>query len=165
MTQGFVITGHLPNSLENPPYAVHRPPDRLASPHYNHPSSISRSAVRRPHSFIRSPIRWRYSSDGLESPSYNRPSSTPRSAVRRPRSIFVYSFPCSLTVLLRWAGKPVLQPPIVHSAVCRPPSAVYIRLVVPLFVDGTPPMGWKARPTAVCRPPSAVCSQTTLLAL
>jgi hypothetical protein len=102
----------------------------------------------------------------------HRPLSIPRSVVRGLRSTFQ-------------AGKPTLRPSTVHSAVCRPRSAVCIRLFVPHSLTVCFPgrlenlpycplpsavyiSGWEARPaivqrpsstvhSAVCRPRSAVC--------
>jgi hypothetical protein len=65
----------------------------------------------------------------------------PRSAVRGLRSPFVYSFTHSLTACLSTGWKAC------SPAVCRPRSAVSIRLFVPPFVDGLPPRQAKACPT------------------
>jgi len=79
-----------------------------------------RSAVRRPYSFIRCPIRWRFA---LPTGSKACP------AVCRPPSLFVYSLPHSLTVCPPTGSKAC-------PAVCRPPS---------LFVYSFP-IRWRSAP-------------------
>jgi len=124
------------------------------------PSSIPRSAVRRLHSFIRSPFVDGLPSARLESPCYGSIVhgllSSVHPAVCRPRfAVSIRLFvPHSLTVFPPpgWKASPstvhgLLS--IVHPAVCRPRSAVSIRLFVPHSLTVFPPPGWKACPATV----------------
>jgi hypothetical protein len=130
------------------PSAVHRP----STVRRHRPRSAPPSAVRRPHSFIRSPFV-----DGLPSPnSIESPSSAacrppsirrPQSAVHRLHSFIRSPFADGLPSA-RLESRP---PP---SAVRGLSSTVHIRLFVPHSLTVCPPPNSIESPSsAACRPP------------